>query len=164
LAGGLGFEPRLTESESAVLPLNYPPPGRSRLAGIRGSFAGERHGYKSFPGNGPLLTAARESTRLCAGRSAWLAGVRRAAARAVADHILAAQFLRRGRHRACDLSAVLDSRGSRELAGDRCDTRALTRAERGSNVRAEIQRMATGVSMSRWRSDTSPATALILQA
>src|SRR5688572_26307567 len=26
LAGGLGFEPRLTESESAVLPLNYPPP------------------------------------------------------------------------------------------------------------------------------------------
>src|SRR5436190_24120471 len=27
LAGGLGFEPRLTESESPVLPLNYPPPG-----------------------------------------------------------------------------------------------------------------------------------------
>ena len=26
LAGGPGFEPRLTESESAVLPLNYPPP------------------------------------------------------------------------------------------------------------------------------------------
>ncbi len=25
LVGGLGFEPRLTESESAVLPLNYPP-------------------------------------------------------------------------------------------------------------------------------------------
>ena len=25
LAGGPGFEPRLTESESAVLPLNYPP-------------------------------------------------------------------------------------------------------------------------------------------
>src|SRR5262249_7311740 len=25
LAGKLGFEPRLTESESAVLPLNYPP-------------------------------------------------------------------------------------------------------------------------------------------
>ena len=25
VAGGLGFEPRLTESESAVLPLNYPP-------------------------------------------------------------------------------------------------------------------------------------------
>src|SRR5262245_22794599 len=29
LAGGLGFEPRLTESESAVLPLNYPPIGKS---------------------------------------------------------------------------------------------------------------------------------------
>ena len=28
LAGELGFEPRLTESESAVLPLNYSPPNR----------------------------------------------------------------------------------------------------------------------------------------
>ncbi len=28
LAGGPGFEPRLTESESAVLPLNYPPPAK----------------------------------------------------------------------------------------------------------------------------------------
>ena len=28
LAGELGFEPRLTESESAVLPLNYSPPIR----------------------------------------------------------------------------------------------------------------------------------------
>lgn len=27
LAGGRGFEPRPAESESAVLPLNYPPPG-----------------------------------------------------------------------------------------------------------------------------------------
>ena len=26
MAGGLGFEPRLTESESAVLPLDDPPP------------------------------------------------------------------------------------------------------------------------------------------
>src|SRR5262245_33409184 len=29
VAGGLGFEPRLTESESAVLPLNYPPIGKT---------------------------------------------------------------------------------------------------------------------------------------
>ena len=28
VAGGLGFEPRLAESESAVLPLDDPPPGR----------------------------------------------------------------------------------------------------------------------------------------
>src|SRR5580704_12215664 len=28
LAGGLGFEPRLAESESAVLPLDDPPPAR----------------------------------------------------------------------------------------------------------------------------------------
>ena len=35
LAGGLGFEPRLTKSESAVLPLNYPPnPDLPRAAGI----------------------------------------------------------------------------------------------------------------------------------
>ena len=31
LAGGPGFEPRLTESESAVLPLNYPPKGAERI-------------------------------------------------------------------------------------------------------------------------------------
>ncbi len=30
VAGGPGFEPRLSESESEVLPLNYPPPGRGR--------------------------------------------------------------------------------------------------------------------------------------
>src|SRR5262245_38149573 len=30
LAGGRGFEPRVTESESAVLPLNYPPPGSAK--------------------------------------------------------------------------------------------------------------------------------------
>jgi hypothetical protein len=33
VAGGLGFEPRLTESESAVLPLNYPPRARTSGAG-----------------------------------------------------------------------------------------------------------------------------------
>ena len=34
VAGELGFEPRLTESESAVLPLNYPPkqPGREEYS------------------------------------------------------------------------------------------------------------------------------------
>src|ERR1700730_11428024 len=30
MAGGPGFEPGLTESESAVLPLNYPPPDGTR--------------------------------------------------------------------------------------------------------------------------------------
>src|SRR5947208_6450201 len=40
LAGGLGFEPRLTESESAVLPLNYPPVrtrGGLRISGRSGT-------------------------------------------------------------------------------------------------------------------------------
>ncbi len=33
MAGGLGFEPRLTESESAVLPLDDPPiTGETRLS------------------------------------------------------------------------------------------------------------------------------------
>src|SRR5262245_33835851 len=36
LAGGLGFEPRLTESESAVLPLNYPPTAVSGRDGVVG--------------------------------------------------------------------------------------------------------------------------------
>src|SRR5439155_13549494 len=33
VAGGLGFEPRLAESESAVLPLDDPPPASRRRAG-----------------------------------------------------------------------------------------------------------------------------------
>ena len=37
MAGGLGFEPRLTESESAVLPLNYPPLGWAWPQPRRGS-------------------------------------------------------------------------------------------------------------------------------
>src|SRR5262245_27851151 len=40
VAGGLGFEPRLTESESAVLPLNYPP----TLATSVGRGAGQASG------------------------------------------------------------------------------------------------------------------------
>src|SRR5262249_1729356 len=35
VAGGLGFEPRLTESESAVLPLNYPPPSEAVAMDLR---------------------------------------------------------------------------------------------------------------------------------
>jgi hypothetical protein len=32
MAGGLGFEPRLAESESAVLPLDDPPVGECNLS------------------------------------------------------------------------------------------------------------------------------------
>src|SRR5262249_45184811 len=35
MAGGLGFEPRLTEAESAVLPLNYPPPSEAVAMDLR---------------------------------------------------------------------------------------------------------------------------------
>src|SRR5215510_1368646 len=51
MAGGLGFEPRLTESESAVLPLNYPPIGKSNQ--IRGGMD-----QASQAGPGSLATAA----------------------------------------------------------------------------------------------------------
>jgi hypothetical protein len=36
MAGGPGFEPRLTESESAVLPLNYPPTAARTRVFLRG--------------------------------------------------------------------------------------------------------------------------------
>jgi hypothetical protein len=39
VAGGPGFEPRLTESESAVLPLNYPPPAPPKKSLKRKTFA-----------------------------------------------------------------------------------------------------------------------------
>jgi hypothetical protein len=32
MAGGLGVEPRLTESESAVLPLDDPPPTQKEIS------------------------------------------------------------------------------------------------------------------------------------
>ena len=51
MAGGLGFEPRLTESESAVLPLNYPPIGKSNQ--IRSGMD-----QASQAGPGSLATAA----------------------------------------------------------------------------------------------------------
>ena len=37
LAGGLGFEPRLTESESVVLPLDDPPEGCAKCNVICGA-------------------------------------------------------------------------------------------------------------------------------
>ena len=67
MAGGLGFEPRLAESESAVLPLDDPP----RLAGLRRSarailapkgLTGEeldrQARHRVFPGNRPSTTLA----------------------------------------------------------------------------------------------------------
>src|SRR5579863_9274785 len=48
LAGGPGFEPRLTESESAVLPLNYPPPKHLKNKSFFGGFTNPgRKFYKS---------------------------------------------------------------------------------------------------------------------
>ena len=45
LAGELGFEPRLTESESAVLPLNYSP------TGICGAARDDNAGYLTAQGD-----------------------------------------------------------------------------------------------------------------
>src|SRR5262245_25997897 len=54
LAGGLGFEPRLTESESAVLPLNYPPMGvvRAYLTRLAGSRKAAQPHYDAPAGRG----------------------------------------------------------------------------------------------------------------
>jgi hypothetical protein len=41
MAGGLGFEPRLAESESAVLPLNYPPTHLLKIYNFMTRFASE---------------------------------------------------------------------------------------------------------------------------
>src|SRR5215471_9646747 len=42
MAGGLGFEPRLTESESAVLPLNYPPISSFEIKALAAKFVKSR--------------------------------------------------------------------------------------------------------------------------
>src|ERR1700722_11711151 len=60
LAGGPGFEPRLTESESAVLPLNYPPTAARRRVFVRGrgaSIAKQRLRRKRRPS--PMRPAAQ---------------------------------------------------------------------------------------------------------
>src|SRR6185369_10997517 len=65
LAGGLGFEPRFSESESDVLPLNYPPPRRAAAPDLR-AWNADRHvrgaesrvecgRYKGFRRHGPPL-------------------------------------------------------------------------------------------------------------
>src|SRR5690625_1657997 len=56
MAGGRGFEPRLTESESAVLPLNYPPMGRrpDRMHGGAGQVGASVGAVGPGCGAGPL--------------------------------------------------------------------------------------------------------------
>lgn len=79
LAGGPGFEPRLTESESAVLPLNYPPAG-SRVSLLnsgpcgpsnqfRGAFSYRPRRSVSTPGVG-----GRPSRRRRRRRGRWRRG------------------------------------------------------------------------------------------
>ncbi len=71
LAGGLGFEPRLTESESAVLPLNYPPSGKTKsLTGARAWAQARARRREAVPKRG---IPARQGSALGAarGRPAW---------------------------------------------------------------------------------------------
>ena len=82
LAGGLGFEPRLTESESAVLPLNYPPMRRAySISSLAASCGG--HGRIWSPADlghlwrlskpqsppTPAAIAAGKAPTACAGRT-----------------------------------------------------------------------------------------------
>jgi hypothetical protein len=48
LAGELGFEPRLTESESAVLPLNYSPQLARSINSLRKRFCKSRVRFCKF--------------------------------------------------------------------------------------------------------------------
>jgi hypothetical protein len=48
VAGELGFEPRLTESESAVLPLNYSPSNVRQYLNIFGIFTIQRKKFYKF--------------------------------------------------------------------------------------------------------------------
>ena len=68
LAGGLGFEPRFSESESDVLPLNYPPPQGRSCYPIWGGFCKSQESIEVsviFPGRqghaGELSTDSRAS-------------------------------------------------------------------------------------------------------
>ena len=68
MAGELGFEPRLTESESAVLPLNYSPlraeePG---LIKIRKAYQRIGHGLRPLEPLSPCVAARVLRTQACA--------------------------------------------------------------------------------------------------
>ena len=71
MAGGLGFEPRFSESESDVLPLNYPPPrGRSCYPKL-GGFCKLQEGIDdpaNFPAPGRARGAFPPPARVLAGR------------------------------------------------------------------------------------------------
>src|SRR5262249_16709993 len=71
LAGGLGFEPRLAESESAVLPLDDPPPraaiGPDRAEGMKRESSVRRRALQPiWPGVAPPCLAKWERVcRMC---------------------------------------------------------------------------------------------------
>ena len=68
LAGGPGFEPRLTESESAVLPLNYPPTaararGRGGAGGVNSEAAASAQGSPARGRSSSCLSRAFRQDR-----------------------------------------------------------------------------------------------------
>src|SRR5262249_15560516 len=71
VAGGLGFEPRLTESESAVLPLNYPPIGKT--ANFECSFRGASCRLVPCLLVGSVLERRRDASTSRTSRSAFQA-------------------------------------------------------------------------------------------
>jgi hypothetical protein len=70
VAGGPGFEPRPTESESAVLPLNYPPSVTpiQQFKALRRLFRTELTGEQSVNSGKLRLNLARSNTKDAVGR------------------------------------------------------------------------------------------------
>jgi hypothetical protein len=57
VAGGPGFEPRFSESESDVLPLNYPPPKKLKNNSFFGGFTNPNRNFYKSAGRGDLYKA-----------------------------------------------------------------------------------------------------------
>ena len=65
VAGGPGFEPGLEESESTVLPLNYPPISREPCSSGVGDGGAEPAAHRAAPGvGGEIGGMLREVNRL----------------------------------------------------------------------------------------------------
>jgi hypothetical protein len=125
VAGELGFEPRLTESESAVLPLNYSPSTVRQYLDIFGSFTIRREKFYKF---GPLFTRRRRPS----GRFLFRFRGKRTSFRScpTSENDPRAEFRREWRPSTADYEPV----GPRCKYGRRLGARSRTPAARGESA------------------------------